>query len=337
MVVTPLISVILPCFNVERFLDEALDSIVSQTYRDLEIICIDDGSSDSTLEILKKYADRDKRIVLVENGKNLGLIDTLNKGVLLAKGEFIARMDADDISLKNRFAKQLDFMMNNSNVDIMSGSFARIDESGKILKNQESICISPIGCEFASFFFTPINHPSMFCKAIVLKENPYVKTGQSLHCEDYELWSRLIRRSYFFSNLKQPISNIRVNSQSVSRKFEAIQVENFVTLVNEHYIKSGYPIVNRNVIRILCLSINRHCNSKDLIEAMSIKKSLVNYYRSLDGSNKSEIDKIDYFVSLSILFQGIKRGNLYYSFFSLLLLLVAFRLFAKIPIYLKYR
>ena len=94
----PLVSVVLPCFNAERFLPAALDSLLRQTYRDLEILAVDDGSRDDTPRILEAYAGRDPRVRVLTNDSNLGLVPTLNRGVAEARGDFIARMDADDVS-----------------------------------------------------------------------------------------------------------------------------------------------------------------------------------------------------------------------------------------------
>ena len=97
-----LVSIILPCFNASKYIDVALKSILNQNYKNIEVIVIDDGSTDNTLTILEQYSKVDSRIKLFENSKNKGLIYTLNKAILLANGEYIARMDADDISMLDR-------------------------------------------------------------------------------------------------------------------------------------------------------------------------------------------------------------------------------------------
>lgn len=102
-----LVSVVLPAYNAELYLKEAIDSVLSQTFTDFELIILNDGSIDRTEEIILSY--NDSRIVYVKNEKNLGLIGTLNKGINLAKGKYIARMDADDICLPERFKNRLIF------------------------------------------------------------------------------------------------------------------------------------------------------------------------------------------------------------------------------------
>ena len=104
------VSVIMPVYNGAQYLQEAIDSILQQTYRDFEFIIIDDGSTDNSLEIIRMNADLDKRIVLLQNEQNSGICVTLNKGLEVAKGEYIVRMDCDDISELNRLAIQVAFM-----------------------------------------------------------------------------------------------------------------------------------------------------------------------------------------------------------------------------------
>ncbi|MDE3946029.1 glycosyltransferase family 2 protein, partial [Glaesserella parasuis] len=123
----PLVSVIIPCYNAENFVESAVRSIMEQTYSNLEIIVINDCSSDNTGEILKRLAEEDPRIKYIENEQNLKLPKTLNKGINLAKGDYIARMDSDDISLPVRLEKQVEFMLSNKNIDIVGCNMQHMD------------------------------------------------------------------------------------------------------------------------------------------------------------------------------------------------------------------
>jgi glycosyltransferase involved in cell wall biosynthesis len=106
------ISILMPVYNGEKYLREAIDSILNQTFTDFEFLIVDDGSTDNSVEIINSY--QNSRINLVKNDKNEGLVYTLNRGLSLAKGEYIARMDCDDISLPERLKKQIDFLDSNS-------------------------------------------------------------------------------------------------------------------------------------------------------------------------------------------------------------------------------
>lgn len=134
----PLISVLMPAYNAEKYIKEAIESILNQTFSNFEFIIIDDGSIDATEEIIKSF--KDSRIVYIKNEKNLGLIKTLNKGISIARGEFIARMDSDDISMPQRFELQLDVFKKYKGVDIVNVALKKMSEDGtKLSKYRHNI------------------------------------------------------------------------------------------------------------------------------------------------------------------------------------------------------
>ena len=227
----------MPCYNALPFLQEALESIVNQTYENLEILCINDGSSDNTGSVLDEYAKRDARIRVIHNEENIKLIGTLNKGVQLAKGEYIARMDSDDISAKNRIEKLLDFIKK-SNSDVVACNFAIIDEKSKKIRTNLLRAHTNKEIFSSSFLFTPILHPSLLAKKDVFLKFPYSYESSSLHVEDYELWCRMLRNGVKFKNSCEVLYSFRVNQESVSHKYEPIQKENFAICALNHYNKS---------------------------------------------------------------------------------------------------
>jgi len=123
----------MPVYNAENYLDESISSILNQTLKDFEFIIINDGSKDNSLKIIKEYQKQDKRIILIKNLKNLGLQKTLNKGLKQAKGKYIARMDADDISLPNRFEVQYNYLEKHLEIFLVGSSAIVIDENGNRL------------------------------------------------------------------------------------------------------------------------------------------------------------------------------------------------------------
>mgnify|MGYP001807244913 CR=1 FL=1 len=125
---SPLVSVLLPCYNAMPYLREALESIIHQTYTNLEILCINDGSTDETGTVLEEYAATDKRITVIHNETNIKLIRSLNKGIDLSTGEFLARMDSDDVSSPDRIEKELDCLLENEMVDELGCSIDLIKE-----------------------------------------------------------------------------------------------------------------------------------------------------------------------------------------------------------------
>ncbi len=126
----PVISVILPVYNGEAYLALAVDSILVQTFRDFELIAVHGGSTDRSPEILRDFADRDMRVRVVrQDGK--GLVGALNQGIALARGELLARMDADDIAHPDRFATQVAFLRGNPDIAVVGSAMTLIDEAGR--------------------------------------------------------------------------------------------------------------------------------------------------------------------------------------------------------------
>lgn len=206
----PIISVIMPVYNGERFLREAIDSILNQTFSDFEFIIINDGSTDGTLEIIQSYTD--ERIRVVNNELNQGIVACLNHGTELARGEYIARMDADDISLPERFEKQVDYMNNHIDVGVLGGNVIEFDINSK----KEKITSLPLGdlpIRWMMCFENPLRHPTiMMRKKLLVTVGGYKDFKAS---EDYDLWQRL---SCFtkLANLKESILMYRYHGNNLS-------------------------------------------------------------------------------------------------------------------------
>lgn len=212
--VQPNISVILPAYNAERFLKEAIDSILAQTYTNFELIVLNDGSTDRTEEIILSY--NDPRIRYVKNETNLKLIKTLNKGIDLAKGKYIARMDADDISLPTRLEKEVKYMEEHPECGVVSVLPYVMAEDGKILhKSRFFISTHHISCLYVNLFATPILHPGSFFQAEILKKYKYVDSPKVLHVEAYDLWCRMFKDNVKFGVVNEHLLNYRLNSTSV--------------------------------------------------------------------------------------------------------------------------
>lgn len=190
----PLISVILPVYNSELYLRAAIDSVLNQTLSDFELIVIDDGSTDNSENIIKTYTD--PRLVYIKNEKNLRIVETLNRGIEKARGKYIARMDADDICLPDRFENQIRFI-NESGADLVGSA---IFVFGDNVKNHKQIYpCSRFDIEYCMIWFCAISHPTVFAKSEVFKKNLYSKE-QTYGAEDRGLWSDLILKNYNLQN-----------------------------------------------------------------------------------------------------------------------------------------
>ncbi len=252
----PTISVIMSALNASRFIREAIDSILQQSYKDFEFIIINDGSTDSTEEIIKSYTE--SRIVYIKNEVNLGLAKSFNIGIRAAKGQYIARMDADDISLPHRFETQLELLEAHQDIGIIGSSILVINENGHKLRTNTRP-LTHEGIKWASLFSTPMYHPTIMGRAEIFKNNPYNEDLKN--SEDYELWSRLLFQSPIrFANIDEPMLLYRAYrgsfTQTVNMDQRVISAHN--TLGNiRHYLKIDGE-TEHNLIRLrqeLSLSI----------------------------------------------------------------------------------
>lgn len=211
-----LISVILPAYNAEKYLRQAVDSILSQTYRNFELLLIDDGSTDSTPQIISGY--KDERIVAIRNEKNLGLIATLNKGIKLSKGEFIARMDADDISLPQRFEKQLEYFAKHPKVAACGTWYYSFNGSSskRIVKDDADWLRANL------LFTSCLCHPSTMIRKGVLTGNTIKYHEEYKHAEDYDLWIEISKMAAL-GNVQEFLFKYRSHPQQVSEHHNTTQ------------------------------------------------------------------------------------------------------------------
>lgn len=204
---TPLVSVILPVFNAEKYLAAAIDSLVEQRYAHIEIIIINDGSTDDSANIIAGY--KDERIRVINNDGNEGLINSLNKGLKIATGEYIARFDADDINHPDRIGVQVEFMGKNE-VDI-SGTFIRqIGLASKLVR----FPVTDEDIKAAMLVGNPLVHPSIMFHRKWVDKGLYYYSPQWKHVEDYELWIRLMPVCTF-ANIPRPLLKYRISGDSV--------------------------------------------------------------------------------------------------------------------------
>lgn len=208
---TPRISVIMGAYNAQEYIAQAIESILNQTYTDYEFIIINDGSTDDTPNIICRYAKSDPRIIFIDNKENQGLIAVLNQGLDMARGEFIARMDADDISLPQRFEKQVAYLDANPDVGVLGTlihGFGLLDAPGVQI---------PVVTVFDLLKQNYIAHPSVMLRKALLDKYNLRYNPEYIHCEDMELWSHLIFKTKFH-NIMQVLLMYRVTGNNISSK-----------------------------------------------------------------------------------------------------------------------
>jgi hypothetical protein len=213
---TPVISVVLPVFNGEHYVTYAVQSILDQTWSDFELILLDDGSTDGTLQLLRSFEACDQRVVLVSR-ENRGLVATLNEGLELAQGQWIARMDADDIAFKDRFARQLQWLQR-TGADIC-GTWVQFfgTSDHRILKHP----VSDSAIKTALFFGSVFAHPSVIMRASLAKQLRYSKDWE--RCEDYDLWQRAALEKWTMTNLPEVLLMYRQHESQISTASSDVQ------------------------------------------------------------------------------------------------------------------
>lgn len=218
----PLVSVLMPVYNGELFLSDALESILSQSFSDFELILIDDGSTDKTTEILHQFNQRDKRIKVFRHEKNLGLTKSLTFGLTKCRGEFIARHDADDLSEPERFACQVSFLREYPDYGLVGTAVSRIDSQANII-DQPIVINGDKSIRSLIKGINPFAHGSiMMRKSTVDNVNGY-RSGFR-YAQDYDLWLR-ISEITFVDNLLERLYRLRIHPAGISKQKLPIQIQ----------------------------------------------------------------------------------------------------------------
>ena len=230
----PKISLIMSVYNGEDYLSEAIESVLNQTFRDFELIVINDCSTDSTSEILSRYAAADERVKVHTNEVNLRLPSSLNKAMSYAKGKYIARMDADDICMPERLEKQYKFMEENPNVSLSSCRFMTLKKG----------VISSGGCggkndndsvKALLLVTNPILHPGIIAKAEVIRELGYDKNFTCT--EDMELWTRFVMAGYNVEIMSEYLMIYRLHDKQITETTLEKQHKEVVEIQKRYYAK----------------------------------------------------------------------------------------------------
>lgn len=217
----PRVTVLLPVYDAERFLAEAVESILAQSFRDFELLAIDDGSRDGSAALLDTFARRDARVRVVRR-PHAGLIATLNAGLELARAEWIARMDADDVALPRRLELQLARCEREPGLVCLGGAYEVIDASGRRIDAVQPVRDSQAIEAALLAGVSAICHPTaMYRRSRVIEAGAYASTAEL--AEDYDLWLRLAERGRL-ANLAEPILRLRHHECSASERRQALQL-----------------------------------------------------------------------------------------------------------------
>jgi glycosyltransferase EpsE len=267
---SPKISVIMGIYNCEKTLSESIDSLFYQTYKDFELIICDDGSKDNSYQIAKQYADKYSNIVLLKNEKNMGLNFTLNHCLKFAKGLYIARQDSDDISLPNRFEREIKIIENNPNIAIVSCSLIHFNEEGNFKTSKNKEYPGKIDFIHGSQFWHAC---SMVRKSAIKEVKGYTESNWLLRVEDYHLWFKIYAMGYKGYNIQEPLYKWRDDDNAYKRR-------TFKNRLNEVYVRFiGFKMLR---LPFYCYI---YCMRPILVYLLP--RLIYNYFHTHNGRNTS--------------------------------------------------
>lgn len=244
---TPIISVIMSAYNAEKYINQAIDSILTQTFECFEFLIINDGSTDSSELIIRSY--NDKRVKLINNERNIGLTKSLNNGLDLVKSKYILRMDVDDISLSNRLEVQFDFMEQNPDIDIAGSWYQFFGEKNGI--SRTPIYHNEIRATL--FFKNCIAHPTVIMRNSSLGKFNIKYCENFFYAQDYELWCRVANRLKL-ANIPEVLLKSRVHQDQIriANRIEQDIAANLVRKINLEqagiYLNKNESLIYFNVI-----------------------------------------------------------------------------------------
>lgn len=248
----PKVSVLMSVYNGARYLRVAIDSVLNQTFEDFEFVIVDDGSTDDSIEILSTY--KDPRIRLISNEENIGLTHSLNIGLEIVQGEYVARMDPDDICVPERFERQVGFLDSHPEIGVLGSQMTVIDETGTPLRPFE-VPTSHSMIVWTLFFKRAFGHPSvMLRKKIVDNVGGYDESYQ--YAQDYGLWIRLLGKTQF-SNLPEALVLYCTHPGTISN----------------HHTEMQQSLAQRARQHLICQVLDREVSDDILVWLFNSQKS----------------------------------------------------------------
>lgn len=275
---SPKISVVMSVYNGSNFLAQSIEAILDQTFQDFEFIIIDDASTDKTPEIIKTYADKDSRIQAFRNEKNIGpagFIKNLNTGCRDAKGKYIARIDHDDISRKDRFQLQYDFLENNPEIFIVGAALKRVDENNKDLGEMRAPRNNE-GIKQAMPKKISLYHPVIMFRKEFYRD---FYREKMCYCEDYDFYFRIMTDDLKMANLDECLLEYRILQNSLSREQDKVIKNLFINQSKVFYEerlrkgKDSYDSFEPNGF----LNIYKNPSKQLFVKAINVSKKYYDY------------------------------------------------------------
>ncbi len=241
----PAVSVLMPVYNAAPYLEAAIESILSQTYGDFEFVIVDDGSTDDSLRMIQAFAGKDGRIRLLRHEANLGIVKALNDGLSACRGEWVARMDADDIALPDRLERQQQAMAADASIGALGGALAYIDAQGRDLGliRRCSPSASPLSAN-------PLLHPTVMLRRSICVQNNLAYQEEYRYAEDYYLWLE-IRRHAAIAALEDVVLKYRIHDQASRSRYLKQMLRATLRVKKDGILKLGLKPSLLDLVRML--------------------------------------------------------------------------------------
>ncbi|MGF3141080.1 glycosyltransferase family 2 protein [Facklamia sp. P13064] len=286
------ITVLLPAYNAEDYIKDCIDSVLSQTYHSFDFLIIDDGSSDKTVEIIEKY--NDSRMKLIKNERNLGIVETLNKGLNLIKTPYIVRIDSDDIMSKNKLEKQINFIKRNNHIAVLGTQAIHFNNDSKFI-GFSRMPLSTKKIRTYLLFANPIYHPSVLINNYIFKENNFKYNKLYQGSEDQDLWIRIIEK-YDIVNIPNYLLKYRINMSGITQTLNKNRdIDKELSLLKSMYKKHNISILDSDISHIYKF-VNQNVDVLDEISMEKVSSILLMVREQLDDE-KFDLKYFDSLVS----------------------------------------
>ncbi|EGV42937.2 glycosyltransferase family 2 protein [Bizionia argentinensis JUB59] len=305
----PVLTVIMPVYNGEKFLKESIDSVLNQTFTEFSLLVLNDNSTDSTAEILKNYKRQDSRISVITKTKNEGPANLRNEGIQIAKTDLIALLDADDIALPTRFEKQLKYLNAHPEVGVCGTWFSFFgNRKEKVVKHE----VSHEALLIQFLHSSGIGNPTVMFRKSALGNLRFEQ--QYVPAEDYGLWSQLIYKTQFH-NIPESLLKYRWHDNNISQTKEANLRKSEVLIKAKQMEQLGIPKTDPNIsFYIHAVSLKRKQSSGDVIKTIHAAHDLLKRNKQLEVYNKELFKKhIDRNIKRSIR-NAIGYNKAFYKF-----------------------
>ena len=324
------ISVLMSVYNGEKYILDAIKSVLNQSYVNFEFIIIDDGSTDNTLSIIKSFSDN--RIKLIQNKKNLGLTKSLNIGLEAAAGKYIARMDADDICDPERLSLQLNYLNNHPEIGVLGTDIELINKVGKKFNSKKNIKSLNIHNSIAYIFNTqkPKSHNlciwyllfknCFYHPTVIFKKDVIIEAGgyKAKRSEDLDLWSRLFLKTKF-ANLKSSLLYHRIHDTQTSLDRSSKEFNERIEARKRIFSSIFDKDFNLDIVRLLSIRSNKSSNELKL-SLDYLEQTYIKFHKrySLTFCEKWQI-RIDYIRLSAIISNNFGIVNKIYFMFKLII------------------